>query len=109
MSVETEIGVGYGIIVDYNTILEIKAKISGVEWDNLLDEEILVPLNSWICDDFFIGRIKTYCCDAPIKIDNINLRFSAFNQVKISKHIESQSWSKLIEWEPHEYLLKLIR
>lgn len=109
MSVENYTAVGYGIIVDYNTILEIKAKISGEEWDDLLDEEVLVPLNSWICDDFFIGRIKTYCCDAPIKIDDISIRFSEFNQVKISKYIESQSWSKLIKWKPHEYLLQLIR
>lgn len=109
MSIENYTAIGYGIIVDYNTILEIKAKISDEEWDNLLDEEILVPLNSWICDDFFIGRIKIYDCDRPIKIDNISIRFSEFSQIKISKYIESQPWSKLIKWEPHEYLLQLIR
>ena len=108
MSIENKIGVGYGIITDYNTILKIKEEISDDEWDDLLDNEILVPLNSWICDDFFIGRFKSYNCAAPIEIDDINLRISEFSQIRISKYIESQSWSKLIEWEPHEYLLQLI-
>ena len=107
MSVQQEIAVGYGIIVDTEKVAEIEAVMSDAEYDDFIDSDHINCINNWTGGDYFIGATNFLgSIEEPLPIDDV--RIDAEDIKAFEDFLAEQSWRNMIAWEPKTYLIEFV-
>lgn len=107
MSVQRDLAVGYGIVISIDKVEEIKETMNDEEYEEFLDCEHIVCLNSWIGDDYFLGVVNWLgSIENPLPINDVTIdteEIKAFEDF-----LAKQPWRNLVAWEPETYLIEFV-
>lgn len=108
MSIQQEIAIGYGIIVDSEKVTEIERSIlDEEEYAEFIDSDYIHCINSWVGGDYFIGATNFLgSIEEPLPITDVKIE--AEDIKAFEDFLAKQSWHDMIDWKPETYLIEFV-